>query len=282
MRVKLLRPTIRLLVPGTVRAVGTRYVSQGDVMRSESAKRWRDFVVMAGALIAAMQVSHAGEAAVRRAVETLSPGARIESIARSPVKGLYEVYVDGEILYVEETGRTALHGSLLDVASKANLTQARKDKLLSVLFSELPLELAIKTVKGNGQRVFAAFEDPNCGYCKQLHATLKTVDDYTLYTFLVPILGPDSEAKVRTIWCADDRAAALSSTLQGAQLTGSAPCDVPMDQLVRLAQKLRVQGTPTLIFTDGTRINGMLPADRFVLRLSASTVVASAKPAVAR
>jgi thiol:disulfide interchange protein DsbC len=88
----------------------------------------------------------AGEAEVRRAVETVRPGATIESIAPAALNGLYEVFVDGDIVYVDEAGKTTLVGTLLDVAGKRNLTQERRDKLLVVNFAELPLELAVKTL----------------------------------------------------------------------------------------------------------------------------------------
>jgi thiol:disulfide interchange protein DsbC len=201
----------------------------------------------------------AGEAEVRQAVQTLRPGATIESIAVAPIKGLYEVFVDGEIVYVDEAGTTLLVGTLLDVAGQRNLTQERRDKLLRVNFAQLPLALAVKTVKGNGARVFASFEDPSCGYCKRLHQELHALDNFTLYTFLVPLLGPESHRKIQAIWCAPDRAQALRATMTGTSSLPLAQCEVPMDKLVALAARTRVQGTPTLVFEDGSRSPGLLP-----------------------
>jgi thioredoxin-related protein len=41
----------------------------------------------------------------------------------------------------------------------------------------LPLALAVKQVRGDGKRVFATFEDPNCGYCKRLAKETARLDE---------------------------------------------------------------------------------------------------------
>ena len=68
-----------------------------------------------------------------------------------------------------------------------------------IRFEQLPLSDAVKTVHGAGQRRLAVFSDPNCPYCKQLEAELASLDNITIYTFLLPFLG---ETKPIAIWCA--------------------------------------------------------------------------------
>jgi thiol:disulfide interchange protein DsbC len=58
---------------------------------------------------------------------------------------------------------------------------------------------ALKTVRGNGQRQLAIFSDPNCGYCKRLEKSLQQLDNVTIYTYLIPILSPDSAQKSKQI-----------------------------------------------------------------------------------
>ncbi len=74
----------------------------------------------------------------------------------------------------------------------------------AISFDSLPLESAIKIVSGNGSRRIAIFEDPNCGYCKRLERDLAVLKDVTIYTFIYPVLGPDSDTKSRAIWCSKD------------------------------------------------------------------------------
>lgn len=78
--------------------------------------------------------------------------------------------------------------------SLQDLTRARVDELASIRFADLPLKMAIKTVKGDGKRVMAVFEDPNCPYCRKLHETMRGIDNVTVYTFLLNILSEDSAA----------------------------------------------------------------------------------------
>jgi hypothetical protein len=63
-------------------------------------------------------------------------------------------------LYTDENARYMFVGKVVDLTTLQNLTRARADELASIRFADLPLEMAIKTVKGNGKRVMAVFEDP--------------------------------------------------------------------------------------------------------------------------
>jgi thiol:disulfide interchange protein DsbC len=147
----------------------------------------------------------ADEAAViKKAVET-KLARTVTSVTKTPYLGLYEVYVDGQIVYTDEKVSALLVGSLIDGKTMKNVTDERMQKLTAIKFSDLPLALAVKQVRGDGKRVFATFEDPNCGYCKKLAKDLAKLDNVTIYTFLYPILSPDSLEKSNQIWCAADK-----------------------------------------------------------------------------
>jgi thiol:disulfide interchange protein DsbC len=146
-----------------------------------------------------------------------------------------------------------------DVKTSQDLTRARIDDINKIKFSELPLEMAIKQVKGDGKRVIAVFEDPNCGYCKKLRQTaLKDLTNVTIYTFLYNILSEDSFVKSKNVWCAADRGKAWDDWMINGKVPPAAPADcvTPNDKVVALGQKLRIQGTPAIFFTDGSRIPG--------------------------
>lgn len=186
---------------------------------------------------------------------------KVSSITKTPYLGLYEVYADGQIIYTDEKISTIIAGTLIDGATMRNYTAERMQKLTAVNFSQLPLELAVKQVRGDGSRVFASFEDPNCGYCKKLAKETAKLDNVTIYTFLYPILSPDSLDKSNQIWCSADRAKAWNDWMQEGKLpTGKADCDVSaVQKTVELGRRLSVNGTPTLIFADGERIPGAVP-----------------------
>lgn len=55
----------------------------------------------------------------------------------------------------------------------------------------LPLQHAIQRVRGNGKRKIAIITDPNCPHARRYEKNLSTLDDVTIYTFMLPIL-PDT------------------------------------------------------------------------------------------
>ena len=212
------------------------------------------------AIAAVVPAACADEAEIKKSVEALFSGVKVESVHKAGVMGLYEVQIGTDLLYSDEKGTYLFQGDILDTKSRKNITEARKIKLAQIKFSDLPLELAVKTVKGNGKRVFATFEDPNCGYCKKLAKELAGVTDYTMYTFLFPILAPDSTDKSRAIWCATDQAKAWNDWMVNGVPAKEASCDNPIEKVTALGQKLGIHGTPTIFFTDGNRIPGFVPA----------------------
>ncbi|MBN4667909.1 DsbC family protein [Pandoraea nosoerga] len=205
---------------------------------------------------------------VKAAVQkTLGADAPIKSVARTPVPGLYEVAIGGEIIYADEKAQyVILGGNLVDTKTRQNLTEARQSELNKVDFAKLPFDRAIKYVKGNGARKIAVFSDPNCPYCKRFEDTLKTskLDNITVYTFLYPVLGPDSDAKSKAIWCAPDRLKAWHDWMldKKAPPTAGARCDdAAIEQNVALGRQFNVTGTPTIILADGRRLPGAVPAE---------------------
>ncbi len=199
-------------------------------------------------------------ATVKAAME-VKLGTKISSVTKSPYLGLYEVFADGQILYTDEKLTAIIAGTLIDGQTMKNYSAERMQKLNAIKFSELPLDLAFKQVRGDGKRILATFEDPNCGYCKKLAKDMIKLDNVTIYTFLYPILSPDSLDKSNQIWCSSDKAKAWNEWMQdGKPLTGKGDCDTAaVEKSVELGRKLAITGTPTLFFVDGERIQGAVP-----------------------
>jgi thiol:disulfide interchange protein DsbC len=208
------------------------------------------------------------------------PGAAIGIATKTPYFGLYEVMIDDRIIYTDAKAKYVLVGSIYDTDSKTNITEDRQRKLNRVNVAALPLELAIKKVKGTGERKLIVFSDPDCPFCAQLEKTLKGIDNTTVYTFLFPIdqLHPDAARKSRIIWCAPDRVQAWDSHYDSGTLPdNSGDCENPVAKTQAIGAGLRINVTPTLIFADGSLIPGALSPDRLEAELAkAATEVAKA------
>lgn len=197
----------------------------------------------------------------------------VESARTTPLAGLIEVRVGNQVVYTDANGDYLLEGQMLDTKSQRNLTEERLDEINKVDFASLPFKDAIVWKTGTGKRRLVVFADPNCGYCKHLEKEIQQLKDVTVYTFLIPILGEDSKAKVENIWCVKDRTQAWRDWMLNATAPAKAfgMCVSPAQRNLALSQKLRVQGTPAMFFEDGSRLASAAPAATIEQRLNRAT-----------
>src|SRR5688572_18602931 len=198
--------------------------------------------VKIAALILALVVSgtcaaaSADEAAIRQTLQSKLK-MTVESVAPTPFPGVYEIVLNGQIFYTDAKVSYMFKGDLIDMrgADAKNLTEEAGAKLAASLLAK-STDLAVKRVKGSGKRVVYTFEDPNCGYCKELQKELAKLNDVTIYTFLWAILSQDSAEKSKAIWCSKDRAKAWDDAmLRGVNRTGRRDCDTPLEKNGQLA-----------------------------------------------
>lgn len=211
-------------------------------------------------LLASISVAQASEADIQDALQKRLPqlGA-IKKINKSPVPGLYEVVTEDHLFYTDEQAQFLIDGAIYDLKNKRNLTEERSRQLFAISFDSLPLNAAVKKVKGKGTRKLAIFTDPNCGFCKKLEHELLQIDNVTLYLFMYPIF-PGSEEKVRAVWCSKNQAKAWDDLMQNGTVPPAGTCNFPKDKIMALGRQLKVNGTPALVFSDGTINPGYMPA----------------------
>ena len=223
-------------------------------------------IVAAGmlALLSTLAIAEtAQEASVKKLIEPrIGDGAKVDSVIKTPYSGLFEVRIGSDIVYTDEKAQYLFVGRVLDAKTYQDYTKARVDDISKIKFSDLPLASAMKTVKGNGKHVIAVFADPNCGYCKRFEQTLQGMDNVTVYTFLYNILSEDSAVKAKNIWCSADRVKAWDDWMLNSKAAAAAPanCTTPNEKVFELGRKLKITGTPTIFFADGTRIPGAIDA----------------------
>ena len=226
-------------------------------------------------LMSAAAAAQADEAAIRKNLaERLPNFPKIDEVSKTPIPGLYEVRVGTDLYYADEQGNHLIQGSIIDTRTRTDLTEARIDKLTAIDFSALPLKDAMLIKQGSGARKLVVFADPNCGYCKRIERDLLTLKDVSIYTFLYPILGPDSIVKSKDIWCAKDPGKAWRTWMVDGQAPAkaAASCDTTvLERNIALGQKYKVQGTPGVVFEDGSRAPGAIPAAQIEQRLQAAS-----------
>ena len=249
-----------------------------------SALRTFTATALAGACLSAWS----DDAAIRKAWAERYPGIQpIDKIEKTPIPGLYELRAGADVFYSDELGnyiilasRDSIEGHIVDTRTKSDVTEQHLDQMMAAEMPKLPYKDAIVRKIGNGSRRLVVFEDPNCHFCKDVERNLVALKDVTIYTFLIPILGPDSVVKSRDIWCSRDNAKAWQSWM----IDGTPPlrsmgqCDVAtLDRNKVLADHFRVNGTPAIIFDDGSRFAGATDLGRLSRRLDEVAMAASKK-----
>lgn len=225
---------------------------------------------IAAALLVATALSagpvSGSEADIRKAIQSKFRDVPVESVSKTPFSGIYEVVLGGRILYTDEKGSFVFIGNLVDLRgpTERDLTDERAAQITAQTLKQ-SVDLAIKRVRGNGKRVIYTFEDPNCGWCRKFHGELGRVNNVTIYTFLWPILSPDSVEKSKTVWCARDRVKAWDDVMTRGTVQmqdAGKSCDTPIEKNLALAKRFGARGTPAVYLADGRQVGGFLPADK--------------------
>jgi len=203
------------------------------------------------------------EANIKASLQKRRPDIKVDSVAKTPVPGIYEVYAGGQMYYTDETAHYILDGQLFDFERNVNLTDQRtaelEKELHKIQISTLPFDLAIKQVKGNGSRTLVIFTDPDCPFCRQLQHELESVNNLTVYYFLFPLvnLHPNASKMARAIWCAPDRSQAwLDYMLKNIPPKNDGSCDTPVATTLALGRKIKVDGTPAVFDGNGNFLPG--------------------------
>lgn len=187
---------------------------------------------------------------------------KIDEVRPTPLNGIFEIRVDTDIFYADTKGDFVIQGDLIDARTQRSLTQERIEQITGIDFKKLPIEDAIKIVRGKGQRKMAIFADPNCGYCKKLERDLEKLNNVTIYLFPFPILGADSVQKSKNIVCAKNPAAAWEDFMirgQAISPAAQAQCDVSsIERNLAFGRKHKITGTPTIIFENNQRVPGAI------------------------
>jgi thiol:disulfide interchange protein DsbC len=225
--------------------------------------------LLSGAACAVVAEEGAKEAAgaekARAAMTSLLEGTAPDSVQPSPVPGLFEVMVGPRVFYVSEDGRFLVQGAIIDIEKKENLTEPRKNQARLKAVESISEENMIVFGDKDAKHTITVFTDIDCGYCRKLHGEMEAYNKAGIrvrYLFY-PRAGLDSPSfkKAVSVWCAEDRNAAMTQAKAGQELPEKT-CDNPVEQHLAVGELIGVTGTPALILEDGELAPGYVPADR--------------------
>ena len=204
---------------------------------------------------------------ISKAVEAAA-GQKPDSVAPSPIEGLWEVVIDKRVFYADEGARHLIVGRIFDAATERDLTAERIEDLNLVKWNELPLKDAVKVVYGSGERKVIVFTDANCPYCRMLEQNLRKVGNITVYNFMYPVLRSREEA--RRIVCSKDPVKTFTESMATGEVPEVGPCSnsAVLDRNITLGQKLGINSIPAVIFEDGSRNTGLISVEAIEEKLA--------------
>lgn len=205
----------------------------------------------------------ARDQAIAATVKDINPNAKISGISKTPISGLNEVLVDGVVLYISDDGKYLVHGTMLDVKQRKNLTElAGADARRGLLKSIPEANKIVFKPQGKVKHRVTVFTDISCGYCHKLHEQIdgflaKGIQvDYVAF----PRGGSQSPVmeQMKAVWCAKDRKAAYAAAMEGEEAEPVAGCKSGVPEMYAIGDKMGIQGTPAVYSDDGMLLGGYL------------------------
>jgi thiol:disulfide interchange protein DsbC len=209
-------------------------------------------------------------AAIKQSLARVLPGVTPDEIRPSPMQGVSEVLVGARLLYISDDGKYLLQGSLIDLDTRKDISEERRKDIRLDAINNVGTDNMIVFPAAKERHTITVFTDIDCGYCRKLH---KEIDQYnaegiTVRYLMYPRAGIDSPSydKAVSVWCADDRRAALTHAKAGDEIEVR-KCANPVKDQYELGGMLGVTGTPALILDNGELLPGYVPAKRLAQAL---------------
>jgi len=212
--------------------------------------------------------------AITKSLSGIFPGITPDKIAPSPMEGVSEVLIGPRLLYVSNDGKFLLQGSLIDLKTRADISEERRNDIRLDALNDLGDEKMIIFPAKDQKHVITVFTDIDCGYCRKLHDEMDkyNAEGISVRYLMFPRAGIDSPSyqKAVTVWCSKDQQDAMTRAKSGENLP-NASCDNPVQEEYELGQLIGVRGTPAIVMEDGSMLPGYVPAARLAKVLEAGS-----------
>ncbi len=222
------------------------------------------------------EITPAAERMVRQTIHELSATAQVDSIRPAPIAGFYQVIASGQMLYVSTDGKYMMHGDLIDLSRHQNVGDEAWSRFRREELAKVPLSERIVYAPAHPKYTVTVFTDVNCGFCRALHEQMAAFNKAGI---AVEYLAWPREGVLTTsgrptptytemvsVWCAKDRKAAFTAAKEG-HVPPAISCVNPVKDQFNLGVKLGVDGTPTIIATDGRVLGGYVTPGKLLQAL---------------
>jgi len=210
------------------------------------------------------------DAAIRASIQKVSPNTVIDSIRPSALPGFKEIAMGGRVAYVSADGKYLFQGSLVDLASRENLTSASEAVLRRGLIDAVGRDRRIIFAPPKPKYRVTVFTDIDCGFCRKLHTQIKDYNKAGIsveYLFFPRAgLNSDSFTKAVNVWCSSNRQQALTDAKLDKPVAKKT-CPNPVAKDFELGERIGVDGTPAIYAADGTQIGGYLSPQDMLAKL---------------
>jgi thiol:disulfide interchange protein DsbC len=226
-------------------------------------------MILAGGILAAQGVmaNTSVKQKLTEKVKTMFPDTEVTSVEPSQIKGLYEVLLGADVLYLTEDGQFALKGDLWDLGARRNLSEERRGESRIKAIKSVKKEDMIEFAPADTKHVVYVFTDVDCTYCRKFHTEVGTLNKAGVAVRYLAFpragVGTESFAKSVSVWCSKDRKAALTEAKSGKDIP-AATCENPVKREFDLGQSMGVRGTPTLYLENGQELGGYVPAEQLI------------------
>ena len=221
-------------------------------------------LLLAPGFLGTAMAEPANPTAIKKSLGAVLPGVSLDNISPSPVSGISEVQVGPRLFYVTNDGKYLLQGSLIDLATRVDVSEERRKGIRLDAINAVGEENMIVFPAREQRHTITVFTDIDCGYCRKLHNEIQQYNDkgITVRYMMFPRSGVDTPSynKAVAVWCEKDRQDALTRSKAGEQLKGGSNCANPVQQHYELGQMIGVRGTPALVLDDGEMLPGYIPA----------------------
>jgi thiol:disulfide interchange protein DsbC len=228
-----------------------------------------------GVPVVAAAVQGAGEKTVHEriseSVRRINPGLNVDEVSETPIEGVREVLIGGQVFYFSEDGRYMLQGELVDLQERRSLTEQRREGLRAAALSKFDeKDLLIYPAKGQRKHAITVVTDIDCPYCRRFHQHMAEMNDLGIEVryLLMPRAGVGSESYVKAVnvWCADRPQEAMTAAKRGEKISGK-KCDHLVDRHMAIAEQMGINATPTTITQTGVALPGYMPPNELLAKL---------------